>query len=1846
MGARFLSLVLLASCLLGAARPLAADEVDEVRRAIRERGAAWFADQTPLTRLAPDERRLRTGAIPASVATGSPQLKTAPVGPLPSHLDWRDAGVVTRVKNQGGCGSCWAFAATSAFESSWLLATGQTADAFDRAEQDVLSCSHAGSCQSGFTEGALQYITDRGVVDEDCMAYQGQDLPCADRCWSWPGRVRHARGSAWVENTVPSLKAALQQGPITACFSVYDDFYSYSGGVYEHVWGGTSAAHSVTLVGYDDATQAWLCKNSWGEQWGEHGYFRIRYGEIDFGWCATAVWRNHAPEIPWIPVLQATPGQPLEVALPVTDADGDTLHVFADLPAAMEGASFDPDALLLSWTPGADAVGVHHFTLVARDDWEDPQTVTAQVAISVCPVPCDDDDVCTDDLCSSPPAGAGGEATCRHEWNEAPCDDDGNSCTLDQCADGQCHAVLPDGSPCEDDGNPCTEGTCQAGACVQANLAEGAACPDDGSDCTDDVCQQDPGRAAGALACLHPLKPEGAACRDDGDACTADACRDGWCQHEALPDGTPCAFDDGSCSQAACLGGVCNWTAAPDGTPCDDRLACTDLDACVNGSCRGTPPPECQDAAPCTLDACADGPGFERVDEPFEDVAAWGTDLGLDGDDVAAGPFSPGFALPLPGGEPRTALWVSSNGLVSFGGPVASPLNDCLPSVPAPNDLLAVLWDDLECSRALGCRAYVAAAGEAPGRRVVVQWDGLRVHGVLGARLSFQAVLFEDGRVDLRYRQLDGADGSSASVGFEGPFGTEGLAWSCGEQRLAVPTALRYDPTVTWRCESWPEKGTCQVGDACVPEWTPNPDNPCEACQPWISTDGYTPADGNGCDDGDPCTYKDACWAGTCQGLPSACPSDACADRGCDGWGGCNEAWHEGACDDGDTCTTADACVNGRCEGKAEPDGTPCDDGVLCTSADACFGGRCTGAAPAACDDGLACTLDVCLDQADAEAGTPFACKHALVDLTCLIDGACYEAKQAHPKNPCERCDPGWSTDAWASFDWQPCDDGDPCTYGETCVAGVCGGTAYACGQGGPCRVPRCDGFGACLYDLVEGPCDDGNPCTDGDACDQGECASGAPVVDGTPCDDGLACTAVDACHAGACAGQVPPECADALPCTDDGCIDGAQFQPGGGAFDDLSADGTPIAVPLYGEKGTALPLGFDLPWFGGTRTVAWPSPRGFVALTGGGVDDAPNLWPDVVTCLPDPSAPNDLVALYWRDLDCTPENHCSLRWALRGTAPDRAFVLQWTNAHPAWQDGPSLTAQVALFESGAVELRYAKLVGLSGKEVTIGLEGPDGAVGASVACGDAEVGAGTSLRWEPGRASACTHRPAEGWCAIDGACVADGTPNPANPCEACRDRASAWLPAEGTPCDDGNPCTFDDACWLGSCAGQATRCDPGPCEVTSACDGQGGCAVTWALPGTLCGKASCQADIYTAPSACDAEGACVEAEPVPCWPFRCATFTACGTTCHGPDDCAKDAFCDPVTSLCHAPLPEGEACLGGKQCASGWCSNGFCCEPDGPCCAADADCPPPPEPLTCLDPARCQSQAVHATCGKGHRCEYGLVDDDTGCGPSAGPACGYYADRPCDGTPDQPEGGCVPSCTDVGGCDPDARCEDGVCVPLYDDGTACSADAQCGSGHCDHGTCCKEGACCRAAADCAGAEAPTCDNPARCQGWRRDARCTERFTCEAVVTDDDTACDATHVADCGPLADHACDGGADQPFFTCPAGCTADAGCDPGLTCRDGACEAPVVEPDAGEPTHDVIEPQPEPGPEADLVDSAPEAEPHPETLAPDAPDDAGSPGGGGGCSTGPTRPSGTLLLALAALLALHRRRWKKVAR
>jgi hypothetical protein len=84
-----------------------------------------------------------------------------------------------------------------------------------------------------------------------------------------------------IADDTASMKTWLStRGPLSSCFNVYNDFFAYAGGVYHHVTGGPVGGHCISVVGYDEAAQCWICKNSWGTGWGEGGFFRISYNDL------------------------------------------------------------------------------------------------------------------------------------------------------------------------------------------------------------------------------------------------------------------------------------------------------------------------------------------------------------------------------------------------------------------------------------------------------------------------------------------------------------------------------------------------------------------------------------------------------------------------------------------------------------------------------------------------------------------------------------------------------------------------------------------------------------------------------------------------------------------------------------------------------------------------------------------------------------------------------------------------------------------------------------------------------------------------------------------------------------------------------------------------------------------------------------------------------------------------------------------------------------------------------------------------------------------------------------------------------------------------------------------------------------------------------------------------------------------------------------------------------------------------------------------------------------------------------------------------------------------------------
>jgi cathepsin L len=189
---------------------------------------------------------------------------------LAASVDWSTKGAVTPVKDQGQCGSCWAFSTTGGMEGAWQIASGSLTS---MSEQQLVDCSTQNSgCNGGSMELAFNFAGTVNVATESSYPYTARDGSCKS---SFTTAIPQGgvTGYKSVGQSTDSLKSALQTGPVSVAIEADQmAFQLYSGGVLSSGC-GTNLDHGVLAVGYD--SNSFKVKNSWGSSWGESGYLQI-----------------------------------------------------------------------------------------------------------------------------------------------------------------------------------------------------------------------------------------------------------------------------------------------------------------------------------------------------------------------------------------------------------------------------------------------------------------------------------------------------------------------------------------------------------------------------------------------------------------------------------------------------------------------------------------------------------------------------------------------------------------------------------------------------------------------------------------------------------------------------------------------------------------------------------------------------------------------------------------------------------------------------------------------------------------------------------------------------------------------------------------------------------------------------------------------------------------------------------------------------------------------------------------------------------------------------------------------------------------------------------------------------------------------------------------------------------------------------------------------------------------------------------------------------------------------------------------------------------------------------------
>ena len=246
-------------------------------------GYSWKSGLNQFTDRSPSEfKQILGNKVQLRQSDGKSSLKTMkPLKATPDKFDWRDSGTVTPVKNQGMCGSCWAFSAAESIESQYMIQTGKL---IELSEQEILDCTNipgAGGCAGGTEQYAYQMIMERkGLSGEWTYPYTsffGEAGYC-NKTRSKPLVNVHGYEELSINDYDALVGGLILNGPISISVDA-TDWDAYESGIFN---GCNKTAidinHAVQLVGVGvDASGVgyWIIRNSWGANWGEDGYIRL-----------------------------------------------------------------------------------------------------------------------------------------------------------------------------------------------------------------------------------------------------------------------------------------------------------------------------------------------------------------------------------------------------------------------------------------------------------------------------------------------------------------------------------------------------------------------------------------------------------------------------------------------------------------------------------------------------------------------------------------------------------------------------------------------------------------------------------------------------------------------------------------------------------------------------------------------------------------------------------------------------------------------------------------------------------------------------------------------------------------------------------------------------------------------------------------------------------------------------------------------------------------------------------------------------------------------------------------------------------------------------------------------------------------------------------------------------------------------------------------------------------------------------------------------------------------------------------------------------------------------------------
>lgn len=279
------------------------EELAKLQSLLATTNATWQAEENRYTGSSESDRKFSLGFDPTLAGTTHEKMASASVAMLQTHkvamasrdvggvgaavsVDWRNVGgrnFITPVKDQNPCGSCVAFGTAATLETRLRVQLNDPNYPIDLSEAHLFYCyarAEGRNCANGWwTVRAFENVKATGVTTEPFFPYTPNDQACGLLA-GWDSNLTKITGYRQLTSIADMKDWISRTGALSACFTVYTDFFAYRSGVYRYASGKVEGGHCVSIVGYDDVQGCWICKNSWGPRWGDSGFFRIAYGQV------------------------------------------------------------------------------------------------------------------------------------------------------------------------------------------------------------------------------------------------------------------------------------------------------------------------------------------------------------------------------------------------------------------------------------------------------------------------------------------------------------------------------------------------------------------------------------------------------------------------------------------------------------------------------------------------------------------------------------------------------------------------------------------------------------------------------------------------------------------------------------------------------------------------------------------------------------------------------------------------------------------------------------------------------------------------------------------------------------------------------------------------------------------------------------------------------------------------------------------------------------------------------------------------------------------------------------------------------------------------------------------------------------------------------------------------------------------------------------------------------------------------------------------------------------------------------------------------------------------------------